>query len=35
MFATPDALRTFRLPNRLTTVVEVSDRYHLKPLLRA
>ena len=35
VFATPDGARTFRLPNRLTTVVEVSDRYHLKPLLRS
>ena len=35
VFATSDGARTFRLPNRLTTVVEVSDRYHLKPLLRS
>lgn len=35
VLATPDALRSFRLPNRLTAGVEVSDRYHLKPLLRA
>jgi hypothetical protein len=35
VFATPDGVRTFRLPNRLTTLVEVSDRYHLKPLLRS
>lgn len=34
VFATPESLRTFRLPNRLTSVVEVSDRFHLKPLLR-
>ena len=34
VFATPDALRTFRLPNRLTSMVEVSDRFHVKPLLR-
>jgi hypothetical protein len=33
--ATPDGLRTFRLPNRLTALVEVSDRFYLKPLLRA
>ena len=31
----PDVIRTFRLPNRLTTMIQVSDRFHLKPLLRA
>jgi release factor family 11 len=35
VLATPDSLRTFRLPNRLTAMVEVSDRFHLKPLLRS
>ncbi len=35
IFATPDSIRTFRLANRLTDMVEVSDRFHLKPLLRA
>lgn len=35
IFATPDSIRTFRLPNKLTEAVEVSDRFHLKPLLRA
>lgn len=35
VLATPDSLRTWRLPNRLTAAVEVSDRFHLKPLLRA
>ncbi|SMQ72094.1 hypothetical protein SAMN06295905_2028 [Devosia lucknowensis] len=35
IFATPDAIRTFRLANRLSEMVEVSDRFHLKPLLRA
>ena len=35
ILATPDTLRTFRLANELTTMVEVSDRFHLKPLLRA
>ena len=35
LFATPDALMTFRLPNRLVELVEVSDRFHLKPLLRS
>jgi release factor family 11 len=34
-FATPERLTTFRLPNRLLSAVEVSDRFHLKPLLRA
>jgi hypothetical protein len=34
VFATPDGVRTFRLPNQLTSVVEVSDRFHVKPLLR-
>jgi hypothetical protein len=33
-FATPEGLTTFRLPNRLLAAVEVSDRFHLKPLLR-
>jgi Bacterial archaeo-eukaryotic release factor family 11 len=33
--ATPDSLRTFRLANHLTPMVEVADRFHLKPLLRA
>jgi hypothetical protein len=35
VFVTADSLRTFRLPNRLTAMVEVSDRFHLKPLLRS
>jgi Bacterial archaeo-eukaryotic release factor family 11 len=35
VFATPDSLTTFRLPHRLTSLVEVSDRFHVKPLLRA
>jgi release factor family 11 len=35
VFATPGSLRTFRLPNRLTSVVEVGDRFYVKPLLRA
>jgi len=35
VLATPDTLRTFRLANHLTSLVEVSDRFHLKPLLRA
>src|SRR5262245_27347209 len=35
VFATAERLRTFRLPNRLQPIVEVSDRFHVKPLLRA
>jgi hypothetical protein len=35
VFATRDAATTFRLPNRLQSMVEVSDRFHVKPLLRA
>ena len=35
VFVTPDGVRTFRLPNRLTSMAEVSDRMHLKPLLRS
>jgi len=35
VFATPDWLRTFRLPNRLEPLCAVSDRFHLKPLLRS
>jgi hypothetical protein len=35
IFATPEALTTFRLPNQLVGLVEVSDRFHVKPLLRA
>lgn len=35
VLATADMLRTFRLPNALLPMVAVSDRFHLKPLLRA
>jgi hypothetical protein len=35
VFATPESLATFRLPNHLLSMVEVSDRFHVKPLLRA
>jgi hypothetical protein len=35
IYATPDNLRTFRVPNALESLVKVSDRFHLKPLLRA
>lgn len=35
IFVTPTSLTTFRLPNHLVSLVEVSDRFHIKPLLRA
>src|SRR5262245_976404 len=35
LFLTPTRSSTYRLPHNLTTMVEVSDRFHLKPLLRA
>ena len=35
VLVTPDDIRTFRLANKLHESVEVSDRFHLKPLLRA
>lgn len=35
LFVTPASLVTFRLPNRLRRLAAVSDRFHLKPLLRA
>jgi hypothetical protein len=35
LFAAPDRLITFRLPNRLLGRVDVSDRFHVRPLLRA
>jgi hypothetical protein len=35
ILATPDVIRTFRLANDLSPTVEVSDRFHLTPLLRA
>jgi hypothetical protein len=34
VFATRANVRTFRVASELTTAVEVSDRFHLKPLLR-
>lgn len=34
VFATPQRMRTYRLPNRLQPLAEVSDRFHVKPLLR-
>ena len=35
IFVTPQNLRTFRLPNALQSLVIVSDRFHVKPLLRS
>lgn len=35
VFATPDNIRTYRLANNLTPMVQVADRFHLKPLFRA
>jgi len=35
VFLTPDSVRTYRLPSRLENQVHVSDRFHLKPILRA
>jgi Bacterial archaeo-eukaryotic release factor family 11 len=35
VLATPDSVRSYRLPNRLSAGAEIADRFHLKPLLRA
>jgi len=35
ILATPDSLHTYRMASKLNAIVEVSDRFHLKPLLRA
>ena len=35
VFATPSGARTFQIANRLSPMVEVSDRFHVKPLLRS
>jgi len=35
VLVTPDGLRTYRLPTHLSDMVQVADRFHLKPLLRA
>lgn len=35
LFATPKRMRLYRLGNILTSTVQVSDRFHIKPLLRA
>ena len=34
VFATPERVRTYRLPTQLEASVDVSDRFHLKPLYR-
>lgn len=35
VFATPEWLRTFRLPNRLVELAVAGERLHVKPLMRA
>lgn len=35
VFVTPDDIATYRLPHALSERVAVSDRFHVKPLLRA
>ncbi|MBO0849487.1 MAG: hypothetical protein J2P20_08495 [Pseudonocardia sp.] len=35
VFVSAERVRTFRLPNRLSSHVEVADRFYVKPLLRA
>jgi hypothetical protein len=35
LLATPEMMRTFRLPNRPRPLAEVADRFHLTPLIRA
>jgi hypothetical protein len=35
VFVTTEGLQSFRLPNHLGPKLEVADRFHLKPLLRA
>jgi hypothetical protein len=35
VFATPSGVRTFQVANRLAPMAEVSDRFHVKPLLRS
>lgn len=35
VFVTPQGLQAFRLPNHLTDMVQVADRFHIKPLLRS
>jgi hypothetical protein len=35
VLVTPDTMWIYRLPNKLKAAAEVSDRFHLKPLIRA
>ncbi|MEO6867817.1 MAG: hypothetical protein ABI200_07330 [Gaiellales bacterium] len=35
IFATPESVQVFRIPSRLVAAVEVSDRFLIKPLMRA
>ncbi len=35
ILATPDSIRTYRMANEVKTQLEISDRFYLKPLLRA
>lgn len=35
VLATPDVIRTYRLATQVADTVEVADRFHIKPLLRA
>jgi hypothetical protein len=35
LYVTPENLTSFRLPTRLDAFVEVADRFHIKPLIRA
>jgi hypothetical protein len=35
VFATPSRIRTFQVANLLSPMVEVSDRFHVKPILRS
>lgn len=35
VLATPDSLRTFRLATAVPALTQVSDRFHIKPLIRA
>lgn len=35
IFLTPESVRTYRLPSKMENQVHVSDRFHLKPILRA
>jgi hypothetical protein len=35
VFASPAGARTYQVANRLSPMVEVSDRFHVKPLLRS